>query len=278
MRITIVGFLTDHKSRVLLRQTIATSLAPISHSLAIGQLPTDTLVNAFRADTGLIVMPVRLVGVYHSQDAGNGLSLTYRCIQRGGALATPHGGPTAGYFDSTPPPNGLGDHHRRQLADAVQHAGGPPRLAEQTTTLGARLRRRVGRRAATDAGPEWAATARLVVVGEGGVHWVRDAAGRWRLPGAPVAAGDTPWAAARRVCPGAAAGDALALRLIQMAGASPALSFVFVAPADAAASGPEAVRLVRPIEAAGGDDFDPADVGLARAALAEAATLVRLDL
>ena len=66
MRVTIAGFLTDYKGRVLLQQPEPGRLSPVAASLESGVLPADTLARAFRTATALVIWPVRLVGVYLS--------------------------------------------------------------------------------------------------------------------------------------------------------------------------------------------------------------------
>ena len=112
MRITILGFLTDYQSRVLLQQTGATTLAAVGRSLAVGESPADTLARAFREETGLFVLPVRCVGLYRIADAEGELSLTFRCILRGGELEIGQGRPPAGYFDTQSLPAGLDSRQR----------------------------------------------------------------------------------------------------------------------------------------------------------------------
>ena len=63
MQAGVTGILTDYEGRVLLRKGDKNTLIPIYRSLEAGELPTATLDRAFREDTGLIIMPVRLTGV-----------------------------------------------------------------------------------------------------------------------------------------------------------------------------------------------------------------------
>ncbi len=228
MRVTLAGYLSDHKGRVLLRQMSARSLEPVTCRLKPGEEPAATLASAFRAATGLIVLPIRLVGAYY---AGDELTLTYRCTLRGGELATPTGQPPAGFFDAQPPPRGLDAAHARQLDDARHHDGGPARLARTAEGLAARLGRGPARERSVS-GVDWAATAQLIAVAGDRVLWTRaDAAGPWRLPARAVAAGDAPWQTAGALPRALGLGHAVtpSLRLIVIAADRPALSFVFLA-------------------------------------------------
>jgi len=173
-----------------------------------------------------------LVGVYYGDDE---LTLAYRCTLRGGELAAPAGQPPAGFFDTQPPPRGLGAAHARQLDDALHHDGGPARLAQAAGGVAARLGRGPARER-SESSVEWAATIRLIAAATGRVLWTRaDAAGPWRLPTRALAAGDAPWQAAGALQRALSLGHAVSpsLRLILVAAQPPAerpaLSFVFLA-------------------------------------------------
>lgn len=145
MQLTVNGFLTDYQSRVLLQKADEQSLAPVGRAIATGILPAQTLARAFREETGLIVMPVRLTGLYYSGRGDGRLVFCFRCTMRGGDLVVPDGQPAAGFFDCTPLPAGLSTSHRQQLDEALHHAGGPPSMAQEATGIGAWLGRLVGR-------------------------------------------------------------------------------------------------------------------------------------
>ncbi len=233
MRVTLASYLSDHKGRVLLQRPSARSLEPVTCPLKPGEEPAATLASAFRAATGLVVLPIRLVGAYY---AGDELTLTYRCTLRGGELATPTGQPPAGFFDAQPQPRGLGAAHARQLDDARHHDGGPARLALTAEGLAARLGRGPARERSAS-GVEWTATAQMIAVAGGRVLWTRaDAAEPWRLPARVGAAGDAPWQTAGALARALGLGHTvnLSLRLIVIAASRsaadrPALSFVFLA-------------------------------------------------
>jgi hypothetical protein len=199
MRVTIAGYLTDYKGRVLLQQPEPSRLTPVTVSLAPGALPAETLAAAFRAATGLVVWPVRLVGVYFVARDGGELTLSYRCTLRGGELQPPDGQPPAGYVDPKPLPRGLSAAQRRQLDDALRHAGGPAITARPSGGLLDNLRRPKGGQAG--GALDWAVTARLIVASDHDqVAWTRGAATElWRLPAAVVGPGEAPWAAAERL-------------------------------------------------------------------------------
>lgn len=280
MRVTVAGFLTDHKSRVLLRQIDRATLAPVHRELTVGTSPVAALAAAFREETGLVVLPVRPTGVYADSAAG-ALTICYRCTLRGGDLKPPAGHPMAGFFDARPLPRGLNAADRQSLDDALHHAGGPVRLARRPAGAGARLQRLLSRPESADPAVGWSAIARLIVdAGEAGILWAQTGAGGlWRLPATPVSAGEAPWEAAAALLSRlkVTQGAAPALRLIEIAVDRPALDFVFavgpatpITPAQVAGD----LTLARP----GGADaaFDAADSALAREVLVEEATTIRL--
>lgn len=282
MRVTIVGFLTDYKSRVLLQQPEPGRLLPVTTSLAAGVLPADALVHAFRAATGLVVWPVRLVGVYFIARGGGELVLSYRCTLRGGDLQPLPDQPAAAFYDTSPPPRGLSAAHARQLDDALHHAGGPAITTPPSGGLLDGLRRPKTSHGDT---PDWAVTARLVVNGgHDQVGWTRNTTAEpWRLPSATVGPGQAPWQTAERLW------RTLQLdrharqavpRLITLETGRPALTFVFAAKLH----GPPLPRGLGEVVGFAAPDavdegFDAADRALAAELLAAPdMTLVRLEM
>lgn len=237
MRLTICGVLTDYKGRVLLRRVEPRTLVPIHKSFEVGKLPAETLARAFRDDTGLFVMPVRLTSLDYSTTQDE-LTATFRCTMRGGDL-TPQEEPTVGFFD-LPPPAALSKQFRPQVEQALRHAGGPPLL--QATGEGLISRLFAGRKDTQREG-DWEVGVRLVVRSANGtILWARsDQDGAWQLPAGAPTRGETPWQTAERVLraylPG---GDTTAIRPVAGALASgrPALDLIFTADMTSEASLP----------------------------------------
>jgi hypothetical protein len=236
MWLTVNGVLTDFKGRVLLRQAGERRLAPITRPFEPGVLPADTLARAFREDTALIVMPVRLTGLYYDNWSNGGeLTFCFRCTMRGGAL-DPAAQPPAGFFDP-PLPGALLSRYRRRIEQALLHAGGPLLMKREWPGLGATLGGPFGESAATDKGQAWEAIVKLVAdARHGQTVWQQAAPGAQpRLPATRLAAGETPWGAARRllrkVWPyrGGRLDD---LRLVELASRQPTITFVFAASID----------------------------------------------
>jgi len=280
MRVTIAGFLTDYKSRVLLQQPEPGRLSPVAASLETGVEPSETLAQAFRAATGLVVWPVRLVGMYFvARDAE--LTLSYRCTLRGGELQPPDQS-SASYFDTHPLPRGLSATQRRQLDDALRHGGGPAIMARPAGGLLDSLRR--PKRGQSNDVTDWTVTVRLIVSGgHGQVAWTRGAAAEpWRLPTAAVGPNEAPWETAERLRQRLRLnqnGNHGVPRLITVAADRPALTVVVVAelyePPFPRGLG-ETLGFARPHR----DDetFDAADRALASEVLAGPdQTIVQLD-
>jgi hypothetical protein len=231
MQLVVNGVLTDFKGRVLLRQSGEHDLLPITRPIEPGTLPADTLARAFREDTALIVLPIRLTGLYYDVRPPDGeLAFYFRCTMRGGAL-NPES--RAGFFDP-PLPAALPARYRQRVDQALHHAGGPPHMKRERPGVGALLGSLFGERVKTDKGQPWTAEVKLVTdAGHGQTVWRRAAPGEQsRLLATRLAAGEAPWEAARRllrkVWPywGGRLDD---LRLVELASRHPAITFVFAA-------------------------------------------------
>lgn len=158
MKAGVTGVLTDYEGRVLLKQSGKYSLIPVHRPLEPGVLPATTLDRAFREDTGLIIMPVRLTGVYYDAGMPGGkLAFCFRCIMRGGDLRIPPEGSPAGFFDCPPLPESLARNYRRQVDTALHHGGGAPEM-EQSGDTGLRLGRLLGRREDATPSIDWEVT------------------------------------------------------------------------------------------------------------------------
>lgn len=228
MHIGICAILSDFRGRVLLQQADPTTLRPPHSALEPGSLPADALAQLMREQTGLIVWPVRLTGVYYRDDS---LTFSWRCTMRGGDLPAPAGQPTAGFFDSAPLPAGLSSPWRQRVDEAVHHAGGPPVLRAEAD--GAAWLRRLLGRAPTAPANSW--EVEVVVWAEvepGRGVWRRGAAGEGLgLPRATTV-GEAPWTTAARLLRTVVPGAQWVLpRLIlaQSAGDRPALTLLFAA-------------------------------------------------
>lgn len=228
MRLIVGGVLTDYRGRVLLQQTGAKSLSPVRRALERGVLPADTLARAFREETGLIVMPVRLVALRYDAGAPGGeLAFWFRCTMRGGDLETPPGGNPAGFFD-LPLPAALPETDKRQIELALRHPGGGPVMAEAPARLGAQLGRLLGGRKVAREADYWrVAVGILAQPSDAPVEWL---VAESDAPAAtPAESSQPPWATARRLLERAQAADspALSLARVEIAPDQPAMTLVF---------------------------------------------------
>lgn len=200
MKIIISGILTDFRGRIFLQQDSPTSLTILHHRPAAGTMPADTLDQAFRQEAGLIIMPVRMTGVFYDGGVSGGeLTFCFRCTMRGGELVVPDGGLPAGFFDCPPLPEGLSPKFRQQAENALHHPGGPPALEVSTRSVGRRLAGLFGRGKPADNGESWRVAVRLTDQPTGnGVEFALAGMDGER-PSMPVADGESPWAAARRL-------------------------------------------------------------------------------
>ena len=235
MRVIGSGILTDHKGRVFLQQSGESTLRPVHRPLEPGNLPTHVLDRAFREDTSLIVMPVRLTGLYYDgRVTGGELTFCFRCTMRGGDLKIPDGGQPAGFFDWPLQSGGLSPKYGRMVDDALHHAGGPPLLEEAKGGLGATLGRLFGRQPVERDAEPWAVAVRLVgQTSADAVEWaVVEADEENANLAAPADPARPPWeTAARLLAQGGSAGGGSAVRLarVEIASARPALTLGFAA-------------------------------------------------
>ncbi len=213
MRIATNGIVFNEYTKVLLMQRDDTRTWAIPGGmLDAGELPTEGVVREVREETGILVMPVRLVGVYHltSLERGSSLLFAFRCIQRGGEIETSDESPQVGWFPTRPLPTFMLDMHRQRIRDAFTHPGGPPVLAHQRLTPLHRLafffirhvyyRYKDWRRAQRGEPPYreppgWQTAVTVILRNEAGaVLWLKEAAqAAYHLPGGDVPEKEAPW-------------------------------------------------------------------------------------
>jgi ADP-ribose pyrophosphatase YjhB (NUDIX family) len=90
----------------------------------VGESAVETVVREVQEETGLIVLPRRLLGIYHCRPDGLMVShhlynVIFWCEVAGGVLTTTAESPKAGYFERAqlPPP---APHHVASIADAFR--------------------------------------------------------------------------------------------------------------------------------------------------------------
>ena len=213
MRLYADAIVTNQFNQILLvRRNDSRTWAPPGGSLEAGELPTDALKREVEEETGLKVMPVRLVGLYFHPEGERGiLVFAFRAIQRGGRLQTSPESLSVGFLDASPLPLPILGIHREMVQRALAHDGGPPYWGYQPFPLGVRLVRDVvyaahdfwrwvRRRPSFAPPPQWAVGAFMIVTdGEGRVLWVRRRDHDiWNLPGGGQYGLEAPWETAER--------------------------------------------------------------------------------
>ena len=140
MIISATGIVVDHYGDVLLIERDDTrTLAPPGGAAEIGELPPETVAREVREETGLIVMAVRLVGLYYVPTQPNDfLTLCFRCIMRGGEITTSEESPRVGFFKTSPLPGPMLAIHQERVRRSLAHRGGPPYWG--SNSLSSRLR------------------------------------------------------------------------------------------------------------------------------------------
>lgn len=230
--IQTTGVVVDHYGHVLLRKDESgRALVPPATPVQAGHLPSDTLAKTIRAETGLIVFPLRLTGLFFEQGAGGDrLTLALRCLLRGGSLEREDGPPAAAFLPTAPLPDAVSPNDRRLLEQAVRHAGGPPALETSQLGVASRLLRRLGGSSDGPAGDWTVRTVSVIPDGTGRVVAVPgERKGEWSLPAPPVAPGAPPWEAARRMAQATLGSDAAVVGLpaIYLAAAAPVMTLLF---------------------------------------------------
>ncbi len=215
MKIGTNGIVTNEAGQVLLIQRDDShTFAPPGGSVEVGELPTDNVAREVREETGLIVMPVRLVGVYFAPAKPEGmLNFVFRCIQRGGEIATSEESPQVNFFWPKPLPQPMLGLHQDRLERGLTHAGGPPYWGNHRLSLRFRLaslwlkwvvyprmnrKREQANRPAFVPPPQWQVTAVTIIQNNNGDVLWRKNGNSWQLPGGVGHTIEAPWATAVR--------------------------------------------------------------------------------
>lgn len=219
MKIGTHGILMNERGHVLLIQRDDTrTFAPPGGGLEAAELPPDNATREMREETGLIVLPIRLVGVYYLGGQGQDwMSFSFRCLLRGGTITTSSESLQVGYHDLQHLPIMAGFHEERVRRGAT-HPGGAPYWGRQEMAWRDRvmrtllfkviypaknLRRTLLKEPAYQPPPDWRSWAFGVLRNaQGDVLWVKHTSPDcWMLPGGQSWVGEAPWETAVRLIP-----------------------------------------------------------------------------
>lgn len=202
MVINAYGVLSDHLNRILLQKVAkSNTLTPPGYELTPDELPVAGLAAAFREATGLIVLPLRLTGLYFRAGEFDSLQLFFRCLLRGGTLVIPEGWSEAGFFDSRPLPQPMLPIYQQAVSQTLYHAGGRPHWEQQPISFSTRLRDWFGGEPSAQSATSWQASATVIIQNSNGqVLWVRRPETEyWELPTAKRKQREAPWKTGHRV-------------------------------------------------------------------------------
>jgi ADP-ribose pyrophosphatase YjhB (NUDIX family) len=210
MRMGSTGILVNELGQVLLiRRNDTRTFAPPGGGLEAGELPPDNAAREVHEETGVIAMPVRLVGLYYWQPHKIGfLAFYFRCLRRGGELQPSAESPQVGFFPTNPLPGPMLPIHHKRIQQALTHAGGRPfwewQRPGRTTRLSYALmrfliypfldwRRKRQGRPIYQPPPIWEIGTTAIITNPGGqVLWLRNEE-YWYLPGGAGLENRPPW-------------------------------------------------------------------------------------
>lgn len=217
MKISTNAIIVNQFNQVLLvqRNDSRTWAAP-GGMMEAGEVPPDAVAREVREETGLIVMPVRLVGLHLMPTSPRPtLGFSFRCIRRGGELEPSDETPRVGWIKATELPWNVSSFHKERLQRGLNHAGGPPYWFTHPRTWGMRIgwfllkniiypwmdfRRRRKGQPPYQPPPDWKMSAFTIIRNDAGkVLWVRRRdRDVWNLPGGMGTDAEAPWQTAVR--------------------------------------------------------------------------------
>jgi 8-oxo-dGTP diphosphatase len=217
LKLAANGYVINELGQILLiRRDDTRTWAFPGGSLDPGELPSDGAAREVEEETGLKVLPVRLVNVDFWPGGEGGFCLFgFRCLQRGGTLTPSPESPELGFYPPKALPRPMFREHRQRLERVFYHKGGPPLLHHARLDWQLRLgwfalryliypwkdlARRMRGEPPFAPSPIWQAGAFTVIRNEQGqVLWVkRTDQNVWNLPGGGHENGESPWQTAVR--------------------------------------------------------------------------------
>ena len=214
------GIVVDEYGQVLMvRRDDSRTWAPPGGGVDADEMPPDAAAREVEEETGLKVLPLRLIGLHYMRLWRNEyLSFGFRCLRRGGELTPSRETPAVGFYNPAQPPGRIASSHRQRLIRGLTHDGAQPYWGTQRPALNTTLTRglllpfvyrymdwqRWRRGEPPYRKPRgWTIETRLIARNEADeVLWLRGDDGAWRLPGARRARRAAPWDAATRVMAG----------------------------------------------------------------------------
>jgi ADP-ribose pyrophosphatase YjhB (NUDIX family) len=212
MNVGTNGIVVDQHGHVLLiKRNDTRTFAPPGGALDVGELPPDGTAREVREETGLIVLPVRLVTLTYLPLKPNGyLMFSFRCLLRGGEIATSEESPVVGFFKSNPLPQRITSFHRERLEKGLTHVEERPLtfshpitpftklsyyLLQQVVYPWMDVKRRLKGEAIYQPPPNWDVTTYLLCQNEAGATlWYRAQENdSWQLPGGEIFGLNVPW-------------------------------------------------------------------------------------
>lgn len=217
MKMGTTGIVLNELTQVLMIQRDDTrTWGPPGGALEAGELPDEGVAREVREETGLIVMPVRLVSLYYVPVRSEAhLLFSFRCIQRGGEIQPSAESPQVGWVSTRSLPRSVPRFQRRWVEQAFHHQGKAPALImderDWVHRIGWFFVRHViyrykdwqlARRGLPpyQPPPSWEIGAFVVIRNQSGqVLWVkRTDVDAWNLPGGGAQTDEPPWETAVR--------------------------------------------------------------------------------
>lgn len=212
MNVGTNGIVVDPYGNVLLiKRNDTRTFAPPGGALDAHELPPDGAAREVREETGLIVLPVRLVALSYLPLPPHGhLSFTFRCLQRGGEIATSDESPSVGFYKTTPLPRRISSFHRERVVEGLTHVGERPLFFQhhlspfnQVARFALRhvvyrwfdLKRQIKRQPPYQPPPQWDVATYLLYANEDGRYlWHKpNENAPWQLPGGRTTELRAPW-------------------------------------------------------------------------------------
>lgn len=212
MNVGTNGVVVDQHGNVLLiKRNDTRTFAPPGGALEAGELPPDGAAREVREETGLIVLPVRLTTLTYIPFSPYGfLNFTFRCLLRGGEIASSEESPVVGFFKPNPLPRRMAGFHRERLENGLSHAEERPLFFQNHVSMANKIARFLLRQVVYrwfdlkrklqgvppfQPSPPWSVFTYLLYANDAQEYlWHRPQDnGPWQLPGGRASGLQAPW-------------------------------------------------------------------------------------